>query len=111
MTTHIPRRSWAAALHDFTARNAGRLTALEEDDTDLGAQQEENGIQLRGVSFDPRDGSVAIMLGELRGPDGHLTRIVRDIEAIDVWKSETGRDLALRIAHPGGQTLLRFYSN
>ena len=110
MTAHIARRDWGTALLDFTARNAGRLTALEEDDPEIGAQPEENGIQLRGVAFDPHDGSVAIMLGRLHGAEGHLTRVVRDIGAIDVWRSAEGRDLGLRIAHLNGQTLLRFWS-
>ncbi len=110
MTAHIPERDWAAALWEFTRRNAGRLTALEEDDPEIGAQQEEKGIQLRGVAFDPHDRSVAIMLGELAGTEEHLTHVIRDVDAVEVLKSATGRDVALRIARGDGQTLLRFCS-
>jgi hypothetical protein len=103
----IPESNWKDELQEFTNRNAGRLTVLEEDDTEFGAQEEEQGVELRGVAFDPHDRSVAIMLGELRGTE-HLTHVVREVEGIDVLKSAQGRDLALRIERPEGQTLLRF---
>lgn len=107
MNARIPETSWKDELKEFTMRNAGRLTVLEENDAELGVQEEEQGVELRGVAFDPHDRSVAIMLGELRGTE-HLTHVVRDVANIDLLKSDQGRDLALRIERPEGQTLLRF---
>jgi hypothetical protein len=98
---------WAATLLQFTARNAGRLATVEEHDTEIGVQEGEHGIQLRGVSFDPRDGSVAIMLGALHGTQGHLTHVVREVKSIHVLQTSNGRDRALCLVRPNGQTLVR----
>ena len=108
MTKHIPDAEWSAELHAFTQRNAGRLTIIEENDPELGVQREEQGIELRGVAFDPHDRSVAIMLGELEGTERHITHVVHDVVAIDVLTTEQDRDVALRLARGDGQTILRF---
>lgn len=97
----------SSLLRDFTERNAGRLTRLEEDDPDLGAQVEETLSLLRGVAYDPHGRSVEIMLGELSTPDGHLTRSMSGVSSVDLLVDAHGRDTALRIAHGDGQTLLR----
>jgi hypothetical protein len=97
----------AAVLRDFTDRNAGRLTRLEEDAPDLGAQLEEGGTPLRGIAYDPHGRSVEIMLGDLGTPDGHLTRSISSVSSVDLVTDALGRDSALRIAHGDGQTLLR----
>jgi hypothetical protein len=63
---------------------------------------------LLGASYDHHDGRVELMLGEL-GYDGrHITRSIGDIRSIDVLRNEAGADVALRIAHGAGQTLLVF---
>jgi len=108
MNKHIPAAEWPTELNEFTLRNAGRFTIIEENDRDWGVQREEQGIQLRGIAFDPRDQSVAIMLGALEGTEGHLTHVVRDVAAIDVLQSTHGQDLALCLARAQGQTILRF---
>ncbi|HEX6747113.1 MAG TPA: DUF5335 family protein [Longimicrobium sp.] len=96
-----------ALLRDFTARNAGRLTRLEEDGPELGAQVEESSTPLRGIAYDPHGRSVEIMLGDLGTPEGHLTRSIANVESVDLVTDALGRDAALRIAHDDGQTLLR----
>jgi len=96
-----------ALLRDFNQRNAGRLTRLEEDDPDLGAQLEEGGTPLRGVAYDPHGASVEIMLGDLGTADGHLTRSITHVTSVDLVTDPLGRDAALRVAHGAGQTLLR----
>ena len=110
MTTQIPDTEWTARLQEFTQRNAGRLTIIEEDDPVLGAQREEQGIEFRGAAYDPRDRSVAIMLGHLEGADGHVTHVVHDVVSIDVLKRTAQQDEAMRVAHGQGQTIVRFYS-
>jgi hypothetical protein len=97
---------WAEELEAFSARNAGRLVRLEEDHPELGAQVSAAGHPLRGIAFDPRDGSLEIMVGELGTAEGHLTHTVRGVEAVQVsWDAE-GRETALRAVHGGGQTVL-----
>ena len=102
------RAEWVGTLKAFTERNAGRVTILEEDSADFGAQEAETGLPLRGIAFDPRDERVEIMLGEQSQVEAHLTRTIERPERIDVTADERGRDHALRIVHDGGQTVLRF---
>jgi len=98
---------WGTLLKEFTERNAGRITWLEEEDPELGVQVEETRYPLRGVAYDRHGDSVEIMLGDLGTPDGHLTRSIGNVEAVDVLGGPDGRDRALCVAHGGGQTLLR----
>jgi hypothetical protein len=109
MNMRIPKWTWPNELNEFTLRNAGRLTVIEEDDPVFGAQREVDGIELRGVAYDPRDKSVEIMLGALHGEE-HLTHVLRDVSVIDVLRTGTGRDVALRLGRGDRQTLLRFCS-
>jgi hypothetical protein len=102
------RADWNQTLQEFTNRNAGRRTTLEIDSLDIGAQEEEQDYPLKGVTFDPRDQRVQIMLGEAGSVDQHLTHSIGDAEWIDVLRRPDGRDAALCIVHGGGgQTLLR----
>jgi hypothetical protein len=48
---------------------------------------------------------VEIMLGDLGGGD-HLTRNIGDVTAIDLLRDGEEHDLALRVEHGAGQTLL-----
>ena len=96
---------WAERLEEFSRRNAGRISILEVIDPDIGAQIEEKGVPFVGASFDPRDGRVHIMCGARVG-DGHLTRSITGVTAIQLLKDVTGKDAFLRVAHGRGQTLL-----
>ena len=102
------QREWTRELWEFTNRNAGRRTILEVNDPGFGAQEEETDYPLKGVSFDPRDHRVQIMLGEEGSVDQHLTHSIEAAERIDILSSPDGRDEVLRIVHGGSQTLLRF---
>ena len=85
---------------------AGRLTSIEVDDPELGAQGQESGYPLLGVAFDHNDQRVEIMVGELQGPAHHLTRNIGDVRSVDILRDATGRDWILRVAHGSGQTIL-----
>jgi nucleotide-binding universal stress UspA family protein len=107
----VPRPEWTARLDEFTRRNVGRRGVLEVDDPEIGAQAQEHDYPLLGATYDPHDGRVEIMLGELGDVNHHLTRSIGHVDAIDVLsddQSEGGRDIALRVAHGAGQTLLTF---
>jgi hypothetical protein len=101
------RSEWVAELKAFTSRNAGRRTTLEVDGPELGAQHEERGYPLRGVAYDPRDGRVEIMVGDLASVDRHLTHTLAGVTDIEVQKSHDGRDLALLVAQGEVQTVLK----
>jgi nucleotide-binding universal stress UspA family protein len=104
----VPRDDWATALGDFARRNAGRRTLLEVDDAELGAQAQEFDYQLTGAAFDHNDGRVSLMFGDAHGVGHHLTRSITGATAVDILGERGGRDLALRVAHGKGQTLLTF---
>ncbi|HEY6828274.1 MAG TPA: universal stress protein [Gemmatimonadaceae bacterium] len=104
----LDRPDWTLQLDDFTRRNVGRRGVLEVDDPELGAQAQEHDYPFLGATYDRHDGRVELMLGELGDVGHHLTRSIGAISSIDVLSNERGRDLALRIAHGAGQTLLTF---
>jgi nucleotide-binding universal stress UspA family protein len=105
----IPRDDWASALEDFSKRNAGRLSLLEVDDADLGAQGQEFDYPFRGSVFDHGDGRITLMFGgDEFGAGHHLTRGIANPTSVDILSERNGRDIALRVAHGQGQTLLTF---
>ncbi|MEP6492140.1 MAG: universal stress protein [bacterium] len=106
----VPVAEWMARLDDFTRRNVGRRGVLEVDDPEIGAQAQEFDYPLLGATFDPHDERVELMFGELGEGNSHLTRAIGAVTSIDILRSETGRDMAIRIAHGSGQTLLTFAS-
>jgi hypothetical protein len=106
----LPRPDWGPGLDAFSGRNLGRRGTLEVDDPDIGAQAQEFDYPLLGATYDPHDERVELMFGEgLRGSP-HLTRGIAGVTAIDVLSDDQGRDMAIRIAHGAGQTLLTFAS-
>lgn len=98
--------SWSELLETFTKRNAGRTVSLEVDDPEFGAQCQVSGYPFLGASYDHNDHRIELMLGELGEPERHLSRGISDVRAVDVLRDAEGRDLALRVAHGDGQTLL-----
>ena len=105
-TLTIDPAHWSQVLDDFTRRNIGRRTWLEVDDPELGAQAQEGDYPLLGVTFDPVDHRVEIMLGELGAGEPHLSRSVGDVDALAVLTNSDGQDVALRLRHGAGQTIL-----
>ncbi|HEY9228386.1 MAG TPA: universal stress protein, partial [Gemmatimonadaceae bacterium] len=106
--TALQRPAWASELDRFSQRNIGRRGVLEVDDPEIGAQAQENDYPLLGAAFDPHDRRVELMFGELGDVGHHLTRSIGGVSSIDVLTDDRGRDIALRIAHGSGQTLLTF---
>jgi nucleotide-binding universal stress UspA family protein len=99
---------WAAQLDGFARRNRGRPTLLETQDPVRGFQVQEVGHALLGATYDPRDRRVELMLGETGADRPHLTHSIPDVTAVAVASDEAGPDLALRVTHGGGWTLLSF---
>jgi nucleotide-binding universal stress UspA family protein len=104
----LDRPEWTKALDEFTRRNVGRRGVLEVDDPEIGAQAQEHDYPLLGATYDQHDGRVELMFGELGDLDRHLSRSIGNVGRIDVLSDEKGRDIALRIGHGAGQTLLTF---
>jgi nucleotide-binding universal stress UspA family protein len=106
--TTIPRPDWGPEMDAFTRRNIGRRGTLEVDDADIGAQAQENDYPLLGATFDPHDQRLELMFGELGDVGRHLTRGIGNVDEIDRLTNEQGEDIALRVVHGTGQTLLTF---
>jgi len=104
------RDEWPALLDAFSRQNAGRRTALEIDDSELGAQAQETGYTFLGATYDRHDGRVALMLGAAAGGGGaaHLTHSIDGATSVAVQAGAGGRDAALSVRRGDGQTLLTF---
>jgi nucleotide-binding universal stress UspA family protein len=98
---------WESALRKFTERNAGRISRLEVDDSELGALIEASNYPFIGADYDHKDGRLTLAVGDPRSVKRHLTRTVDHPQAVSVF-SVDGRDKALCVSHGGGQTLLSF---
>lgn len=110
-TVHVEPSEWAAMLADFSRTNAGRRTRLEIDDPEIGAQAQELDYPLCGVTFDPHDRRLEIMVGALGSGEPHLSRSIGEVKSLDIFTEKDGRDAALRVRHGMGQTLLTFASS
>ncbi|HEY2162338.1 MAG TPA: universal stress protein, partial [Gemmatimonadaceae bacterium] len=106
----VPPGDWGVQLDAFSRRNVGRRGTLEVDDPEIGAQAQEVDYPLRGATYDSHDQRVTLMFGELAWGAPHFTRGIAGPSAVDIMQDERGRDLALRVAHGAGQTLLTFAS-
>lgn len=105
---HVDRGDWASMLSAFSRRNQGRRAMLEVDDVELGAQAQEFDYPFRGGAYDHNDHRVSLMFGDESGTGHHLTRGIGGVSSIALLRTPGGKDLALRVAHGKGQTLLTF---
>jgi len=99
---------WVAMLDAFGRRNDRRRVLLEVEDSRLGTHVEAVGYLLRGAVYDARDRRVQLMLEGTGDGGAHLVHAIPDVAAMSVVHDEAQRDLALRIAHHDGHTLLSF---
>ena len=100
--------SWVRQLDDFSRRNRDRRANLELEDLDLGVQVIESGFRFEGASYDVHDHRVELMLAGARDRLQHVTRTIGGVDWIAIGTNADGRDLALRVTHGTGQTLLTF---
>lgn len=99
---------WGATLAAFSKRNAGRPARLEVDDPEIGAQVQESGYALLGVSYDRHDRRVEIMVGDASEKVRHLSHAVGDVDDVAFYATPKGGERALRVTSGRGQTLLTF---
>lgn len=108
----IPLRQadWIMELQGFTTRNVRRRATLEVDDTDIDAQAQLFDYPLLGAAYDPVDCRVELMFGDDVAGGRHLSRGIGGVTSIQLLTDARGKDLALRVAHGAGLTLLTFTS-
>jgi hypothetical protein len=107
MTTIYVPSDWSRALREFTLRNAGRTVSVELQN-EQGVFPEPARFALQEAVYDRREGRIEIKLRPLQGDAGVHVRRIADVRDLDIVAAATGRTLALRITHGGGQTVLRF---
>lgn len=98
-------KDWGPMLDEFSKRNTGRRVSLEVDELEIGGQMQASGYILHGVTYDPRDRRVDIMLSYSTAKQPHLTRMIEDVKSVAIRGSEE-RDSTLEVRHEGGYTLL-----
>jgi nucleotide-binding universal stress UspA family protein len=97
--------AWAGALDEFTRRNKGRRVAVEVDDPELGAQMLGRGAFI-GVTYDPHDRRVEIMLGDAKRTRRHLMHSLANVDSIAMTTETRSGNEALELRHGGGHTLV-----
>lgn len=112
MKDNIERKGWARYLTQFNERNKSRPTWLQVFG-EAGAQTEEQGLPLVGISLEEKGADaprVQIMLG---GHDAietrHLTHMISNVERLTPQVGTDGRDEAIEfVDHQGEASLLIF---
>ena len=100
------RAAWAGELDAFARRNTGRTARLEIDTLDIGSQAQVAGYPLLGMEYDAPSETIRMMFGLMQVGSAHLTHNIKRPESLEIQRSSDGRDLALRVVHEGGYSLL-----
>jgi hypothetical protein len=104
----VEPEEWAVVLEKFSARNNGRRVKLEVDDPELGAQVQQSGFSLLGVTYDRHDERVEVMLGDAQSRTHHLTRSIPRTDDVSIVAEPGGPERALRVLSGRSQTLITF---
>ena len=111
-TKQIPGSEWTAFLDRFSRQHEGSLVNLEILDPEIGAQVEEIGLPLKGLTaeWDEVQGNtITIMAGNDR--DHHVTHSIRHPTEVSVEQTDEGVDAAVAIKSADGMTaLLSFHA-
>ena len=114
MKDNIEREVWARYLTQFSKRNESRPTWLQVFG-EAGAQSEEQGLPLVGISFEEKGADaprVQIMLG---GHDAietrHLTHMISNVERVTPQVGTDGRDDAIEFIDKQGEASLLIFKH
>ena len=106
-TRQIPRSEWPAFLDTFSRQHEGWLVKLEIMNPEIGAQVEETGLVLEGLTdeWDEVSGNtIMIMAGNK--PDDHVTHSINKPTEVSLEQTDEGADAALSIKSADGTTAL-----
>lgn len=114
MKDKIEREGWALYISQFNERNKARPTWLQVFG-EAGAQSEEQGLPLVGISLEERGADaprVQIMLG---GHDAvetrHLTHMIANVERLTPLVGTDGRDEAIEFVDKQGEASLLIFTH
>jgi len=96
---------WAEALDGFTRRNVGHRAAVEVEAPSVGAQMLGRGYALSGVTYDPHDKRVEIMLIDASDARRHLMHSVPGVDSVAMTVDDHGHEV-LELSHGRGHTLV-----
>lgn len=110
-TKQIPNNEWSDFLNNFSHQHEGGLVTLEIFGPEIGAQVEESGLVLQGLT-EERDEvkGTTIMIMAGNQPDGHITHSISHPTDVSVEQTEEGADNALSIKSADGTTALLSFS-
>jgi hypothetical protein len=106
-TKQIPKSEWPAFLDQFSRQHEGWLVKLEIFNPEFGAQVEETGLALEGLTdeWDEVAGNtIMIMAGN--EPDDHITHSISHPTEVSLEQTDEGADAALSIKSADGTTAL-----
>ena len=106
-TRQIPKSKWPEFFDRFSRRHEGWLVKLEIFNPDLGAQVQETGLVLQGLTdeWDEAEGhTIMVMIGS--EPDAHITHSINNPTEVSVEQTDEGVDAALSIKSADGTTAL-----
>ena len=112
-TKAIQQSDWREFFDNFSRTYQGSAVGIEILGLEIGAQTEETGLALEGItaeSDEKSDDTIVIMVGA--NADDHITHSVRRPTQVSLEQTDEGLDLALAIKGADGCTvLLRFQSS
>lgn len=109
-TRQIPKSEWPAFLDGFSRQHEGWPVKLEIFGPEIGAQVEETGLTLEGLTdeWDEVSGNT-IIVSTGSAPENHITHAISCPEEVSLEQTDEGADMALSIKAADGTTaLLRF---
>ena len=114
MKTTIEPNAWSCYLTEFNERNQSRPTWLQVFG-EAGAQSEEQGLSLTGISLEMRGvdaPSIQIMLGGKGASEKqHLTHVIRNVTSVTPKVGADGRDESIEIIDRNGEASLLIFRN
>jgi hypothetical protein len=106
-TREIPRGEWPTFLDSFSRQHEGWPIKLEIFGPELGAQVEENGLVLKGLTDEWDEMSCNTILVMAGGkPEDHVTHSIRCPTEVSLELTDEGADAALSIKSVDGTTAL-----
>ena len=106
-TKQIPKSEWPAFLDQFSRQYEGWLVKLQILNPEFGAQVEETGLALEGLTDEwdeVRGNTIMIMAGNV--PDAHVTHYISQPTEVSLEQTDEGADAALAIKSADGTTAL-----
>ncbi len=106
-TKEIQQNEWAKFFDNFSRKHEGEILTIEILGSDIGAQMEEKGLALEGITAEATSNTIVIMAGGRRAD--HVTHPVNRPTGVSIERTDEGDDAAVAIrAADGTTTLLRF---